>query len=64
MSLQHLNEDWQAEQAARRTQEKGAKTMTNPISGMFDKLRGNKTGSLRGEYPDTKRLEEILCCLD
>jgi hypothetical protein len=54
MSLQDLNpqEPIEVEQK---------KPKMNPIRGALQKLRSNSAGSLfRGQYPDSRRLEELL----
>jgi len=55
MSLQALNEDYQLELAQKHASKK-------PSNGAFGKLRMNHFGIFRGgaEYPDEKRLEELL----
>ena len=56
MSLQTLNEDFQLELAH---QQKPNEKVS--LKGAFSRLRTNSVGSLfRGEYPDTKRLEELM----
>jgi len=55
MSLQDLNPDIQDELVEEKTQK------ANPMSGAFSKLRTNSIGTLlRGEYPASHRLEELL----
>lgn len=54
MSLQALNEDYQLELAQKHASKK-------PSNGAFGKLRMNHFGIFRGtDYPDEKRLEELL----
>jgi hypothetical protein len=61
MSLQLLNEEFQIELEAERQ----APKMTNPIRGVVQRLRTTSLGStLRGEYPSSNRLEEILVSYD
>jgi hypothetical protein len=54
MSLQTLNPEVQQELIKPTPKSK-------PLGGMFQKLRTNNVGTLlRGEYPDSRRLEELL----
>lgn len=55
MSLQMLNDEVQTELVERQP------PRGNPVRGAIQRLRTNRIGTLmKGEYPSSKRLEELL----
>jgi len=55
MSLQLLNDEFQEELLNKEAPK------ASPLSGAIQRLRTNSLGTrLKGEYPDSQRLEELL----